>query len=46
MSAQFVLLGLAVICFLIGAIDHPPASSGRMISLGLMLLALAQLISR
>lgn len=43
MSASFILLLLAVVVFLLGVIDKPPASSTRMIALGLFLLTLAQL---
>lgn len=46
MSIQMLLLGLAFVCFIIGVIDYPPASSGRMAAMGLALVTLAQLIGK
>lgn len=42
--AHMILLILALVCFLLAAIEWPPASSSRLIALGLFLLTLAELI--
>lgn len=44
MGAKFILLVLAMVCFLAGVLDWPPVSATRCISLGLFLLTLAELI--
>lgn len=42
--AHTILLILAMVVFLVGVLDWPPASTTRCIALGLFLLTLAELI--
>ena len=44
MISTILLVG-ALIVLLIGLIDHPSASTARMVALGLALIVLAQLLS-
>lgn len=45
-NAYLVLVVLALIAFIVGVIDYPPANATRCIALGLFLLTLALLIGR
>lgn len=45
-SAYTILMVLALVAFLLGAFDYPPANSTRCIAIGLFLLTLAQIIGR